>query len=150
MGVLDFGALGFWIFIAAIIVAGIWSKSRREAEKHETLRRMVEKTGTIDEAKLKELFSEPSSEESKPGYGYRAARVGGTILLFTGAGIATFVSIAAGLGKLFAVTEMFHDRGGWIAGFAISAAIAMLGLGIFFSSRFCEPPPGTRSEPPAR
>src|SRR5688500_15427186 len=49
MGVLDFGALGFWIFIAAIIVAGIWSKSRREAEKHETLRRMVEKTGTIDE-----------------------------------------------------------------------------------------------------
>lgn len=150
MGVLDFGALGFWIFIAAIIVAGIWAKSRAQAEKHETLRRMVEKTGTIDEAKLKELFSEPSAEESKPGYGYRVARVIGTIAMFFGAGIAVFASIAAGLGKIFEVSEMFHDRGGWIAAFAISAGIAMLGLGIFFSSRFCEPPPGTRSEPPAR
>jgi hypothetical protein len=150
MGVLDFGAFGFWIFIASIIVAGIWAKSRGQAEKHETLRRIVEKTGTIDEAKLKELFSEPPGDESKPGYGYRVARVIGTIAMFIGAGIATFATIAVGLGKAFAVTEMFHDRGGWIAAFAISAAIALLGLGIFFSSRFCEPPPGTRSEPPAR
>jgi hypothetical protein len=140
----------FWIFIAAMVVAGIWSSAREKAEKHETLRRIVEKTGTIDEAKLKELFSEPPSEESKPGWGYRVARVIGTITFFIGAGIATFASIAVGLGQLFAVTEMFQDRGGWIAAFAISLAIAILGVGIFFSSRFCEPPPGTRSEPPAR
>jgi len=147
---MDLGALGFWIFIAAIIVAGIWQKSRREAEKHETLRRIVEKTGTIDEEKLKDLFTAPPPDESKPGYGYRVARVMGTIVLFFGAGIATFASIAAGLGKLFEVSEMFHDRGGWIAAFAISAAVSILGLGIFLSSRFCEPPPRTRSEPPAR
>ncbi len=147
---MDLGPLGFWIFIAAIVVAGIWSTVRQKAEKHETLRRIVEKTGTIDEAKLKELFSDPPSEESKPGYGYRVARVIGTITMFIGAGIAMFATIAVGLGKAFAVTEMFHDRGGWVAAFAISAAITLLGLGIFFSSRFCEPPPRTRSEPPAR
>ena len=146
---MDSNGWAFWIFIAAVVVASIWSSARQKAEKHETLRRIVEKTGTIDEVKLKELFTE-STEESKPGYGYRVARVIGTVTFFIGVGIATFVSIAAGLGKLFEVTEMFHDRGGWIAGFAISAAITMLGVGIFFSSRFCEPPPGTRSEPPAR
>ena len=144
------GGLGFWIFIAAIIVASIWTESRQKAEKHETLRRIVEKTGTIDEAKLKELFSAAPPEESKPGYGYRAARVTGTIVLFIGAGIATFVLIAGALGKTFGATSMLNDVTGWIVGLAVSAGIAMLGLGIFFSSRFCEPPPGTRSEPPAR
>jgi hypothetical protein len=147
---LDLGAFGFWIFIAAVVVGGMWSETRKKAEKHETLRRIVEKTGTIDEAKLKELFTVPPSELNRPGHGYRAARVFGTIIFFAGAGIATFASIAVGLGKVFEVTEMFRDRGGWIAAFAISAGIAILGLGIFFSSRFCEPPAGTRSEPPAR
>jgi len=150
MGPFDFGALGFWIFIAAIIVASTWSKSRREAEKHETLRRMVDKTGTIDEAKLKELFSESHSEESKPGYGYRVARVMGTIVLSIGAGIATFILIAVGLGKVFGATRMLDDITGLTAVLGVSAGIAIVGLGIFFSSRFCEPPPGTRSEPPAR
>jgi hypothetical protein len=143
-------ALGFWIFLAAIIVASIWASARQKAEKHETLRRIVEKTGTIDEAKLRALFTEEPSEEGKPGAGYRTTRVMGTIILFIGAGIATFALIAVGLGKVFAVTEMFRDRGGWIAAFAVSGGIAMLGLGIFLSSRFCEPPPGTRSESPAR
>jgi hypothetical protein len=146
---MDSNGWAFWIFIAAVVVASIWSSARQKAEKHETLRRIVEKTGTIDEVKLKELFSEPS-EESKPGYGYRVARVIGTITFFIGAGIATFALIAVALGKAFGATAMFNDVTGWVAGFSISAGIAMLGVGIFFSSRFCEPPPGTRSEPPAR
>ncbi len=150
MGPFDFGAFGFWLFVAAIIVASTWAKSRREAEKHETLRRIVEKTGSIDEARLKDLFTAPPPEESKPGYGYRVARVMCTIFLFFGAGISILVLIAVGLGKAFGATGMFNDITGWIIGLAVSSGIAMLGLGIFFSSRFCEPPPGTRSEPPAR
>jgi hypothetical protein len=144
------GSLGFWIFVAAIVVGGMWKESRQNAEKHETLRRIVEKTGTVDEAKLKDLFTAPPPEESKPGYGYRVARVMGTIVLSFGAAIATFALIAVALGKAFGATGMFNDITGWIAGLAISAGIAMLGLGIFFSSHFCEPPPGTRNEPPTR
>jgi hypothetical protein len=49
----------FWIFIAVVVWASTWEKARRNAEKHETLRRIIEKTGTIDEAKLKELFAPP-------------------------------------------------------------------------------------------
>jgi hypothetical protein len=147
---MDLGALGFWIFIAAVVVGGMWSEARKKAEKHETLRRIVEKTGTIDEAKWKELFREAPSEEPKPGSGYRLTRVLGTIIMFIGAAIATFFWIVAGFGKVLGHTRMF-DGGEWlIACFAVPAGIAMLGLGIFFSSRFCEPPPGTRNEPPAR
>jgi hypothetical protein len=142
---MDLGALGLWIFIAAIVVAGIWRDARQKAEKHETLRRIVEKTGTIDEAKLKELFKEQASGEWKSGDGYRLLRILGTIVVFVGAGVATFVLLAAGLGQLFYGATF----DGWFAALAISAGIAMLGFGIFFSSRFAEPPP-TGNEPPAR
>ena len=131
---------GFWIFIAAIVVAGIWKETRQSAEKHETLRRIVEKTGTLDEAKLKELFNETPSKEMKPGSSYRAARVAGTIVLFAGAAMATFILIGLGLGKVFGATRLFDDIADVTAMLGISAGIAMLGLGIFFSSRFCEPP----------
>jgi hypothetical protein len=144
----DLGALGFWLFIAAIVVAGIWEKSRREAERHETLRRIVEKTGSLDEAKLKDLFEEKPTRERKPGAGYRALRIIGTIIMFIGAVPAIF-GIASGL---------FGGEGGLASappGFAVgmlatAACIVMLGLGLFYSSRFAEPPPGNRNEPPAR
>jgi hypothetical protein len=133
--------MGFWIFLAAIIVASIWASARQKAEKHETLRRIVEKTGTIDEAKLKELFKEEPSDEWKPGAGYRVLRIWGTIIMFIGAGIAMF----------FLIPTLFGSPiEWWFGGLAISAGIAMLGLGIFFSSRFAEPPPGSRNDPPAR
>jgi hypothetical protein len=144
------GALGFWIFIAAMVVSSAWAKSRREAEKHETLRRIVEKTGVIDEAKLKELFTEPPPEQTKPGYGYRALRIVGTVVLFVGAGLATFILIAVLLAKMFGATRMLDDVTGLTAMLGVSAGIAMLGLGLFLSSRFAEPPPRNESDYPAR
>jgi hypothetical protein len=98
-------ALGLWIFITAIIVAGIWQDTRQKAEKHETLRRVVEKTGTIDEAQLKALFKQPVSGEVKTGGGYRALRIIGTIVMFTGAGVFTFFSLVLGLFVLFGKTS---------------------------------------------
>ena len=146
----SFGAVGFWIFIATIVAADTWSKARQKAEKHETLRRIVEKMGTIDEVKLKELFSDPPSEHSKPGYGYRVARVLGTIVMFIGAAIAMFFWITAGLGKVFGPARMFDDSSWIIGAVPVPVAIAILGLGIFLCSRFCEPPPSIGREPPAR
>ena len=141
MSPFDFGALGFWIFVAAVVVAGHWSSARKNAEKHETLRRIVEKTGTIDEAKLKELFKEEDSEESKPGYTYRGLRIGGSIIMFVGVGIALFFLIPTLLG---------HPIEWWYGGLAIAAGIVILGLGVFFSSRFAEQPPAPRNDPPGR
>ena len=57
------GAGAFWIFLAVAVAVGAWEKSRKNAEKHETLRRIVEKTGTVDEAKLKELFNQSATPD---------------------------------------------------------------------------------------
>jgi hypothetical protein len=143
-------ALGFWIFVGAIVVASIWSSARHKAEKHETLRRIVEKTGTIDEARWKELFKEAPSDAPKPGSGYRFARVMGTIIMFGAAAIAAFYWIVVGFGKVLGYARMFEGGESFIAFFAIPAGVAIFGLGVFFSSRFCEPPPGSRSEPSIR
>jgi hypothetical protein len=139
---MDFGAFGFWLFIAALVVAGYWKETRQEAEKHETLRRMMEKTGAVDEAKLKELFNSAVDRKSKPGGGYRALRITGTIIMFLGAALALF---------FLAVTAIFaDDRSHAQVAIVIAAGIALLGAGVFFSSRFAELPPDSRNEPPAK
>jgi hypothetical protein len=144
----DVGALGFWLFVAALLVGGIWADSRKKAERHETLRRIVEKTGTIDEAKLRELFEE-ETDETKPGYAYRGLRIVGTIVMFVAAALATFIVIAATLAKLFGPVAMLADiHTALIMFLSVSAALGVAGLGLFFSARFATPPPN--NEPPAR
>ena len=148
---MDLGALGVWIFISAIVIAGSLSSSRREAEKHETIRRILEKTGTIDEEKLKELFKTNTSWDSQPGSGYRTLRVLGTIVMFSGAAILVFFLVFAGLALLLG--EMGPPKapvGGIIAAFAAPVGIAVAGYGLFYASRFAEPPPGAGNDPPAR
>src|SRR5690348_7536483 len=78
----------FWIGLAAVLIAGGWYKSRTEAQKHQTFRTIVEKTGTVDEAQLKLLFPAQGRYAGQwvPGAGYRALRVGGAILMIVGAG----------------------------------------------------------------
>jgi hypothetical protein len=95
----DWGGAAFWIFIAAIVVAGTWEKIRRNAEKHATLRTIIEKTGTVDEEKLKELFSARSfdSEPSTAGAGYRMLRIWGIVVM----------GIAGGSAVLFTVVGQF-------------------------------------------
>lgn len=145
MDSLDLGALGFWIFVAVVVVALIWRGARDKAEKHETLRRIVEKTGRIDEEKLKELFAKPPSVEQKPGSGYRALRIGGTIVMFLGAGVITFFGFVVGLfvllGKTLPEVENIAPL------FAVGIVIAFVGYGLFFASRFAEPPADVRNEP---
>ena len=112
MGPLDLGALGFWLFFAAIFVVSAWAKSRREAEKHETLRRIVEKTGAIDEARLKELFIEPPPDESKPGYGYRVAARKWHDRPVRCCRIGDVLPDCRGLGKVFGATDCSTTSGG--------------------------------------
>ena len=140
----SWGAGIFWLFIAAAVVAGAWEKIRRNAEKHETLRRIIDKTGMVDEAKLKELFSTPTTDwgSTAPGAGYRALRVGGTIILSIAAGVA--ICFYA-LGQADVITQRAS-----IIGLCVASIVAMFGVGLFFSSRFAEPPPGHGNEPPVR
>ena len=149
MDSMDLGAFGFWIFVAALVVASIWKDSRLKAEKHETLRRIVEKTGAIDEAKLKQLFSESPSKGQKPGCGYRALRIAGTIVMFIGAGVLTFFGLVLSLFVLLGQTSQLPELENVAPLLVLGIGIAVAGYGLFFSSRFAEPPDNIRKEPPA-
>lgn len=131
----DWGGAAFWIFIAAVAVAGTWEKIRKNAEKHATLRTIIEKTGTVDEAKIKELFSQPANDwlKSTPGDGYRALRVGGTIIMGIGAALAIFFLV---MGQFSVISSHASTIGA-----SIAAAVVFVGMAFFFSSRYAQPPP---------
>ena len=141
----DLGGAAFWIFIAVAVAASSWEKARRNAEKHETLRRIIEKTGVVDEAKLKELFAAPPASDwwktpaTPPGSGYRALRIIGTIVMGCGAALAILATLMRQLGPTSA-----HPGSG--IALSMSAAIVFLGMAIFLASHYASPPPSQDRE----
>jgi hypothetical protein len=129
-------AVAFWIAVAAVIIAMGWFKSRNDAEKHETLRRIVEKTGQIEETQFKALFQEPNPiwqpKPAKPGAAYRTMRILGTLLL----------CVAVGLCVLFAILVSIDERSGHgsMIGFGVASIVAMVGVGLHIGTRFVPRP----------
>ena len=78
------GALGFWGFIAAIVVAGIWYAIREREAQHETLRRMIESGQAIDPALLSKLVSLGEGDKHVD----RDLKIAGLIVLFVAPGLA--------------------------------------------------------------
>ena len=55
-------ALGFWLFIGAVVVAGIWYDAREKETRQETLRRIVESGRDIDPAVINRILGENSGQ----------------------------------------------------------------------------------------
>jgi len=51
------GALGFWIFVAAMVAVGVWDSSRKRETHHETLRRIIESGQPLDDALTDKLLN---------------------------------------------------------------------------------------------
>jgi hypothetical protein len=139
------GVVAFWIAVAAVLVAGGWFKSHSEAQKQETLRKIIEKTGTVDEALLRQLFPKPPAfdpsawgRRTAPGDAYRALRVLGTIAM----------CIAVGLILFFTPLWLHGTEEDAMVGVAIGVVTFATGAGFFLASRFAEPPPPTRPSDP--
>jgi hypothetical protein len=137
---LELGAAAFWIFLAAVVIAVIWRNKHREVIRHETLRLLIEKNQKIDETQLVQLLKPTPpplpvwlwGPKPKPGDVYKGLRILGTILMFAAAGLG-IVGVWRGL--LLGMHEPFVLE--------IATAVpllALLGLGLFVSSRFCSPP----------
>ena len=130
---MTFGWAAFWIALAAVIVSGRWLKARREAMKFDTIVRLAEKTGRIDEEQFKLLFPPPGPlpphwfAPPPPGNGRMVLRVFGTILMFTGAGLMLTVVLLQGY---------FTPGLVLVRGFAIGMVLAFLGAGLFIAGRF--------------
>jgi hypothetical protein len=76
-------ALGFWFFLAALVVAGIWSEARKRESKQETLRRVVESGQQLDIALIDRMLV-GSSRNKRPD---RELKIAGIITLAVAAGM---------------------------------------------------------------
>jgi hypothetical protein len=89
------GALGFWIFIAAVVVAGIWFDARKREIQQETLRRIVESGKEIDTAMLDKLIAAGRSD-SNPA---QELKTGGVIMISIAPGLAVLGWFMSGLSE---------------------------------------------------
>jgi len=120
--------VAFWIAVAAVLIAGGWFKSRNDAQKYATLRTIIEKNGTADEAQLRTLFG-PVAKQPGPGDLCAFLRIIGTIVLSTAVGLLLFFTI---------YRQAVNVQDGTI-GLASTLIVAAVGTGFFLSSRFVDP-----------
>ncbi len=111
--------LSFWLFVAAVSVAGIWDGVKKREQKHETFRRILESNQDLDEKTLGKLMSLVGGS-GRPDRDFKIAAMW-ILPIAPGFGVfAYFISMVAEeafyplLGV--AVILLFMGIGFWIAG----------------------------------
>jgi hypothetical protein len=141
--VISLGAAAFWIALAAVLIANGINRVRREKLRQETLLKLVEKTGHLDEQTVKALFPAPPPV---PGHVFspppspdarRSLKVCGTIVVSIAAGAAAVGSVMLAIGATFEqdIVQLC---------FVWAAFLACVGIGLFFAARFVRPPVDAR------
>ncbi|HXS79388.1 MAG TPA: hypothetical protein VN818_03845 [Gammaproteobacteria bacterium] len=141
--VISIGAAAFWIALAAVLISGGYFQFRRERLRQETLLRLVERTGQLDEQQIKAVFPPPPPMPAHvwgpPEYpdGRRILKVFGTIVLSLAAGLASVACVMLAIGATLAQDIVQLS-------FVWSALLACVGIGLFVAARFVRPPIGSR------
>jgi hypothetical protein len=78
-------ALGFWLFLAAIVVANVLAASRKRESQQETLRRIVESGQHLDVAVIDRMLGANGGSERRPD---RELKVSGLIVMFVAPGLS--------------------------------------------------------------
>ena len=112
------GALGFWLFLAAIILGGIWYGIREREAQHETLRRMIEKGQNVDQAPMVKLLSVEKRLD-------RDLKVAGLILLFVAPGLALLGWFISQLSAPWLMPML-----------GVAALVAFVSIGLLVASMF--------------
>ncbi len=110
--------LGFWLFLAAVVVAGTWFDARKRESQQETLRRMVESGQQIDMDVVDRLIS-ASGGRDRPD---RDLKIAGIITMFVAPGLAVFGWF---LGR-------FNDKIFEVM-IGIGSLILIIGIGLYFA-----------------
>lgn len=136
--IISLGAAAFWIALAAVLIAGGWHKVRREQIKQDTLLKLIEKTGQLDEAQVKLLFPPPPSQPHWPPAWHKPPDPTANKRTLQGFGIVVF-SVGAGLAVLATVIMVFGDvvqKKDAVVGFGMAGLVAMVGIGLYVAARF--------------
>jgi hypothetical protein len=133
------GAAAFWIALAAVLIANGINGVRRERLRQETLLKLVEKTGRLDEHTVKTLFPAPpvhphvfSAPPREPD-GRRGLKIGGTIVLSVAAGLVLVAGVLLVIG-VPATEDPVTLALAW------AALCTGVGIGLIVSARFVRPP----------
>ena len=112
-------AFGFWMFLAAIIVASIWSDSRKREAQQETLRRIVESGQQLDPELVDRLLASKDGDGDKPD---RDLKVAGVITMSVGPGLVAFGAFLA----------PYNDK---ILGvmIGVGALVLIIGMGLYLA-----------------
>ena len=119
-GIFGLAAFGFWMFVAAAAVAGIWDGIRKREAEHETLRRMIEAGKQPDPATIDKLLG----HKKEPA---RDLKVGGLIVIFVAPGLAImgwFISLVS--------EEALYPLLG------VALLVGFVGAGLLTAARFLE------------
>ncbi len=119
-GIFGLAAFGFWMFIAAVSVGGIWDGVRKREAEHETLRRMIESGKAPDQ----ELIDKLLGHKKDPA---RDLKVAGLIVLFVAPGLA-LMGWLIGLNEADAIMPLF----------GVAGLVAFVGIGLLVAARFLE------------
>jgi small-conductance mechanosensitive channel len=140
--VISLGAAAFWIALAAVLIAGGWHKVRREQIKQETLLRLIEKTGQLDEALVKAMFPPPPPpspwpppwhHQPDPLAAQRGLRVGGVVLM----GVAVGVAVLGLVLRSFGTGQQLSFG---LAILGLAGVVAGLAAGLLIASKFAAGP----------
>jgi hypothetical protein len=116
------GALGFWIFITAIIVGGMWYDARRKESQQETLRRIVESGQEVDPAVIDRVIGVGESEKLA-----RDLKVGAYVVLPLSPGMAL---MAVFMGMIAPEPRA--------ALFGVAILMAFIGTGLLMAAKMVE------------
>jgi len=117
-GVLGLAAFGFWMFVAAAVVAGVWDGIRKREAEHETLRRILESGKQPDQQLMDKLVGQNKEPE-------RDLKVAGLIVIFVAPGLAV-MGLFLGTLNSNALTALL----------GVSLLVAFVGLGLLAAANY--------------
>ncbi len=116
-------ALGFWLFLAAVVVAGIWFDARKRESQQETLRRVVESGQQLDVAVIDRMLATSGGSE-RPD---RDLMVAVIITMFA----------APGLSVLGWFLGRFNDKIFELM-IGVSLLVLIIGIGLYVAGKMTE------------
>lgn len=119
-GIFGLAAFGFWMFVAAAAVAGIWDGVRKRDAEHETLRRMIEAGQQPDPDMVDKLLG----HKKEPA---RDLKVAGLIVSFVAPGLAV-------MGMMIS----FLEKDALMPLLGIALLVAFVGAGLLTAAKFLE------------
>ena len=116
----DLSGFGFWMFIAAVVVGGMWFDARKREGQQETLRRLVESGKDIDPAVVDKMLDANKSKDRSD----QDLTTAGLIVLFVSPGLLALGWFMQALNEKMLTVMM-----------GVSALVAFVGVGLLVAGQ---------------